>query len=309
MAISTYGPYYESKIQSREKTKKALTGQGYTPEELAGATYGELMARYKDAEVRRQQEIDTELREQGLGLQQQQLGLQGRQLRNQERAVKSAERGEMVSGIATGVNVLDKIGALKWGGDVLKTGSKAISGVISPQPAVTGGGAGIDYSGMAGGVEDIWSGVDYGGGSEDIWTGVDYGLVGSGEDFYTSTSDTITTSIGEGTVICTELYRQGLLDEKTYLADSAYGDSLDDDILIGYRIWGEGVARLMRKSKAFTKLVSIFAIPWAKEMAFQMGILDKGHWLGKAMNIVGIPICRFIGRLIIGGGELCPRTG
>jgi len=188
MAILSYGPYYESKIQSKEKTKKALTGQGYTPEELAGATYGELMARYKDAEVRRQQETDTALR-------QQQLGLQGRQIRGQEKAAKSAERGPTVSGIATGVNVLDKVGALKWGGGVLKSGGKALTGLISPQVAAAGGGGGMDYSGYGGGAEDIWSGADYGdyavgdmgdyswassdfgeydlGGTEDIFSGVD----------------------------------------------------------------------------------------------------------------------------------------
>jgi hypothetical protein len=302
MAILSYGPYYESKIQSREKTKKALTGQGYTPEELAGATYGELMARYKDAETRRQQETDTALR-------QQQLGLQGRQIRGQEKAAKSAERGQAISGIATGVNVLDKVGALKWGG-------KAISGLISPQATAVGGGGMIDYSGMVGGSEDIWSGVDYGmdyGGGYEVAEGAgamagigDYGWVGGGYD--TGYEDVFTGSVEAGTVICTELYRQGLLDKKTYLADSAYGALLDDDILIGYRVWGEGVTKLMRESKMFTKIVSMFAIPWAKEMAHEMGVLDRGHWLGKVMNMVGIPICRFIGRLIT-GGALCPRTG
>lgn len=153
MTSFSYGPYYESKIQSKEKTKKALTGQGYTPEELAGATYGELMARYKDAETRRQQETDTALREQ-------QLGLYGRQIGGQEKAAKSAERGQAISGIATGINVLDKVGALKWGGGVLKSGAKALTGLVSP--AVTDVAGAIDYSGLAGGAEDIWSGVDYG---------------------------------------------------------------------------------------------------------------------------------------------------
>ena len=258
------------------------------------------MARYKDAEVRRQQETDTALREQ-------QLGLYGRQLRGQEKAAKSAERGQIVSGIATGVNVLDKVwpGALKWGGGVLKTGGKAISGLISPQPAVTGVAEGQDYSGLVGGSEGIWTGADYGGvadyagGVEDIWTGADY---------YSSTSNVLITSIEGGTVICTELYRQGLLDEKTYLADSAYGALLDDAVLIGYHSWAEGIADKMRDSKILTKIVSVLAIPWAKEMAYQMGVLDKGHCLGKVMNMVGIPICRFIGRLMI-GGALCPRIG
>ncbi len=302
MTSFSYGPYYESKIQSREKTKKALTGQGYTPEELAGATYGELMARYKDAEVRRQQETDIALRQQQLGLQesfqQQQLGLQGRQIRGQEKAAKSAERGQVVSGIATGVNVLDKVGALRWGG-------KALTSLISPQAVPTGVVGGADYSALVGGAEDIWTGVDYGGvadyagGVEDIWTGADY---------YSSTSDVLTTSIEGGTVICTELYRQGLLDKKTYLADSVYGALLDDAVLIGYHSWAEGIADKMRDSKILTRVVSLIAIPWAKEMAYQMGVLDKGHWLGKVMNIVGIPICRLIGRLMIGGGLRC-ETG
>ena len=270
MAILSYGPYYESKIQSREKTKKALTGQGYTPEELAGATYGELMARYKDAEVRRQEE-------ETLALKQQQLGLYGRELRGQEKAAKATERGQAISGIATGINVLDKLEALSWG-------KKAITGLVSP---------GIP----------AWRVSDYG---EEI---ADYVIpTTTGEGWLSGAYRTVSDFITGGTVICTELYKQGLLDEKTYKADSAYGSLLDDDILIGYKVWGQVVARLMSKSKVFTRIVSIFAIPWAKEMAFQIGVLDEGSWLGRIMNKIGIPICRFIGRLIM-GGVLCPRAG
>ncbi len=305
-----YGPYYLSAIRKAESQKKALGGRAYTPEELAGLAYGELSAKYEKARATKRDEEQLNIQQQGLNLQ---ATGQAAALRSQEKAAKSAERGNIVSGIATGVNVLDKVGALKWGGDTLKTGGKAISGLISPQPAVTGGSI---YGG--GGAEDIWTGGDYGidyGGGYEVAEGAgamagigdyDYSWVGGGYD--TGYEEVFTESIGAGTVICTELFRQGLLDEKTYLADSAYGSLLDDEILIGYRVWGEGVARLMRESKTFTKVVSLFSIPWAKEMAYQMGVLDKGHWLGRTMNIVGIPICRLIGRLII-GGALCHQAG
>jgi hypothetical protein len=101
-----------------------------------------------------------------------------------------------------------------------------------------------------------------------------------------------------GTVICTELHRQGILDSETYAADSAFGKTLSDEVLTGYHVWGEPLARAMSKSKSLTKVVWIFARPWATEMAYQAGIRTKGHLAGRLIMKVGIPMCRIIGKTV-----------
>jgi len=103
---------------------------------------------------------------------------------------------------------------------------------------------------------------------------------------------------GGGTVICTELHRQGILDDETYSADSAYGATLPEEVLIGYRLWATPIAKAMSKSNLLTKVVSWFAIPWAKEMSHRMGSREKGHIMGKIINKIGIPVCKVIGVII-----------
>ena len=198
MATFSYGPYYQSSIQAKEKQRKALTGQGYTPEELAGLNYGELMARYQEAESRRTIEENKALQERGLEL-------QARGMRTQEKAQKAGERAATISGIATGVNILDKVGALSWGG-------KAITGALAP---------GVETVPVA--AETAAKAAYYYG----------EGAATEGEGFFTSAYNTVSNFIKSGTVICTELYNQGLLDEETYRADSKFGSLLPEDVLIG----------------------------------------------------------------------------
>jgi hypothetical protein len=100
---------------------------------------------------------------------------------------------------------------------------------------------------------------------------------------------------GDGTVICTELYRQGLMPREIYQADRLFGASQDVSVLEGYRAWAKPVVRLMRRSKAVTRAVHFIASPWAKEMAYQMGATEEGSVIGWAMMSVGIPVCRMLG--------------
>lgn len=103
---------------------------------------------------------------------------------------------------------------------------------------------------------------------------------------------------GGGTVICTELHRQGILNDETYLADSAYGNMLSREVLLGYQSWAIPLTKLMRKSILLTHVVSWLAIPWAKEMAYRMEVRQHGHIIGKVVNFIGVPLCGFIGTII-----------
>ena len=102
----------------------------------------------------------------------------------------------------------------------------------------------------------------------------------------------------EGTVICTELYRQGLLDDATYEADAAFGTTLSETTLRGYRIWANPVVALMKNSETATTIVSTIAKPWTKEMAYQVGVAEEGSIIGKGMMIVGVPISWTIGVVV-----------
>jgi hypothetical protein len=102
-------------------------------------------------------------------------------------------------------------------------------------------------------------------------------------------------------VICTELHRQGLMDDRIFKADQAYGRRLrahQQDVYLGYLSWARPVTSLMKKSPAFTRVVSFFAQPWSREMAFRMGATEKGDFAGRLMMDVGEPLCRGLGRVL-----------
>lgn len=105
--------------------------------------------------------------------------------------------------------------------------------------------------------------------------------------------------ISSGTVICTELKRQGLLNKKTYEADKEFGRMIQEirpDIYKGYLRFANPIVKLMKKSKLFTWIVNIFAQPWAKEMAYVMGAREKGSFLGRFIMNTGLTLCEFLGR-------------
>jgi hypothetical protein len=121
---------------------------------------------------------------------------------------------------------------------------------------------------------------------------------------------------GGGKIICTELYKLGLLNKDIYEADQAFGAKLlqtQPDIYNGYRAWAEIVVNWMngqgpkilpwmsdkdfaitiqRWSISWTKDI---AIPWANEMAYKMGKKESGSITGKLITAVGVPICKAVG--------------
>ena len=99
-----------------------------------------------------------------------------------------------------------------------------------------------------------------------------------------------------GTVICTELYRQGLMDYKTYNLDSEYGIKLylrNPNVIYGYHYMANPVVKLMKKSKVFTKIVSIPALNWANHIAGK-----KKSLFGYFCQIVGERFCGMVGKIL-----------
>ena len=95
-------------------------------------------------------------------------------------------------------------------------------------------------------------------------------------------------------VICTELHRQGILSNELYKIDVAFGQMLEDEhshVIAGYHVFGKPMAKLMAKSKLFTKLVTYPTLSWAKYIA------GEKNAVGGIIFWVGIPACAIIGKI------------
>ena len=102
---------------------------------------------------------------------------------------------------------------------------------------------------------------------------------------------------GMGTVICTELYRQGYMDRKTFLLDVKYGIEINikrPDIYRGYRYMADPIVSLMKKSPLFTKVIAVTLSPWAKHMAGEKNII------GAMTEVIGKFVCGLVGKYILG---------
>ena len=94
----------------------------------------------------------------------------------------------------------------------------------------------------------------------------------------------------DGTVICTELVRQGLVPEALAKHSSNFAEhTLHERVHLGYTWWGIPAVKLMRKSKLATKLAAKLMPAWAKATQGKFTILG---WLAR---IIGEPMCFLIG--------------
>ena len=109
---------------------------------------------------------------------------------------------------------------------------------------------------------------------------------------------------GGGKIICTKLYELGLMNEKIYLADQAFGAELaktKPDIYNGYRAWADIVVNWMNGHSG-TRMqtwaigwANDIATPWAEHMAYKMGALLNDNLTGRYIALAGIPICKAVG--------------
>lgn len=94
-----------------------------------------------------------------------------------------------------------------------------------------------------------------------------------------------------GTVLCTELNRQGILSDELYRADQLYSKTIKMEIVSGYHIWAEPVARSMKTSRIVTMIMKPFVMGWAKHAAYKMDATSKDSMFGLLIELIGKPIC------------------
>lgn len=101
----------------------------------------------------------------------------------------------------------------------------------------------------------------------------------------------IVDAVSGGSVICTELNRQGLLSDELLAKDTAYARAnLSPTVMLGYHTWAIPYVRIMRRSPAITRLTMLYALPFCKTVSGVSPTL----W-GKTVLAVGKPICWAIG--------------
>lgn len=116
-------------------------------------------------------------------------------------------------------------------------------------------------------------------------------------------TSTVTQSRGGGgmfgSVICTELHRQGLMDDETFAADDLFGKTLPADVIRGYHAWAIPLARAMRHSRILTRIVAPLALSWAKTMRAKIeGKPENETLFGNLALRFGAPLCALIGRML-----------
>lgn len=118
----------------------------------------------------------------------------------------------------------------------------------------------------------------------------------SGYAGLTKSGEKVADDDGGSTVICTELHRQGYMSDEMLEKDREYGAAIRSDngsVYVGYIILAMPIVRLMKKSKLFTKLISIPAMAWARDMAYD------NSFIGKCINKTGQPVCRIVGKVAV----------
>ena len=103
-------------------------------------------------------------------------------------------------------------------------------------------------------------------------------------------ADIDSDSGGGGTVLCSELYGQGIMPEDIYIKDSEFSDSLPREVVQGYRLWAVPLAGLMSRSRVVTQIMKCPVLKWAEHMA------GDENWFGALAMKLGVPLCRMISR-------------
>ena len=103
---------------------------------------------------------------------------------------------------------------------------------------------------------------------------------------------------GGGKIICTELCEQGYITKEVLDLDYRHSDNnMDLATKVGYWKWATPIVNLMRKSSIFTQVVRPFGVAWAHEMAHREEPTKySGNILGKLLMLIGVPLCRYIGK-------------
>tara|TARA_R100001086_G_scaffold44639_2_gene19768 strand:+ start:2227 stop:3396 length:1170 start_codon:yes stop_codon:yes gene_type:complete len=98
-----------------------------------------------------------------------------------------------------------------------------------------------------------------------------------------------------GRVICNELMKQGLMSKEEVILDYRFTrDYLTPQHVNGYHLWAVWVVKQMRKGR-MVKLWKYIAQSRANEIAYIYGKREKPDYAGKAIRMIGEPVCWFLG--------------
>jgi len=98
-------------------------------------------------------------------------------------------------------------------------------------------------------------------------------------------------------IICNELYNQGFLPQHIWKADEIYGEMMyvkDPRLVLGYMMWARNVVNYMKAKPQNTKWIYMMVKPWTEHMAYEVGIMPKGNWIGKLIHNVGKQYCYYV---------------
>lgn len=101
---------------------------------------------------------------------------------------------------------------------------------------------------------------------------------------------------GGMSVVCTELHRQGFMSDYIKAKDEEYGAMMRRErmeVFVGYLFLAQPVVKLMKKSKVFTKLISIPALKWANNMA------GNKNFTGAMISKYGEKFCGIVGNILM----------
>ena len=186
------------------------------------------------------------------------------------------------------------MGQATTAGLVSGTTAGGISGAISSVPAW--GWAGI----AAGAVEGLTTG-DWGEAAETAAATAAGAYIGSAimPGVGTIVGGAIGGLASKLSVICTELYRQGFIDEDLFGTVHKFTDTLPQEVRVGYYFWAVPVVSLMQRSKLFTLIVYKITLPIMEDMANRVSREYKHRKWARVLYNIGEKICKFLGKMTL----------
>lgn len=102
----------------------------------------------------------------------------------------------------------------------------------------------------------------------------------------------------KGTIICTEMYNQGLMPENIFLADRRFGYHMyktNKNILQGYWQWANPIVEWMKQNPTGTQVFYYTIVKhWSEHMAYKMGTLKKDNLYGNLIHKVGVSFSKLV---------------
>lgn len=98
-------------------------------------------------------------------------------------------------------------------------------------------------------------------------------------------------------VVCTELNRQGYLDDATLAADCEYAQQLPSGAINGYHMWAVPLAKLMNSSRLVTWLARPIAMRWAMAMRHRVRGDCADTVVGWLLLKLGVPLCVWLSKV------------